>query len=119
MYYSSAYFKQVDVSSWEQQVDLFKFILATFKRLDYVFANAGIFESPFLASTSSKEVTFVKPDLKTLDVNNKGAFYTSSLAVQVFRTQEIVDGFRGKLVVTGSVVSVFYCLCMRGVFMTG
>jgi NAD(P)-dependent dehydrogenase (short-subunit alcohol dehydrogenase family) len=48
-------------------------------------------------------VEYVKPDMTTLRTNLDGVLYTSNAAVQVFRTQEIVQGFRGKIVLTGSV----------------
>jgi len=102
---SSAFFKRADVSVWEDQVELFKFAVLSLKRIDYVFANAGILESTFLTQTSSSVVEYVKPDMTTLRTNLDGVLYTSNAAVQVFRTQEIVQGFRGKIVVTASVAS--------------
>lgn len=102
---SSAFFFKVDVSDWDQQVELFKFAIEKLKRIDYVFANAGILETTFLGHTSPKYVEFVKPDLRTIDVDLVGALYTSNLATQVFRTQDVVDGFRGKIVFTASVAS--------------
>jgi len=101
----SAFHFKVDVTDWDQQVGLFKFAIDKLKRIDYVFANAGILETTFLGYTSPRQVEFVKPDLKTIEVNLVGALYTSNLAVQVFRTQHVVDGFRGKIVFTGSVAS--------------
>ncbi|KAF8336383.1 uncharacterized protein EI90DRAFT_2911538 [Cantharellus anzutake] len=101
----SAFYYKVDVTDWDQQVGLFKFAIEKLKRVDYVFANAGIVETTFLAYTSPTQVEFTKPDLRTIDVNLVGALYTSNLAAQVFRTQEVVDGFRGKIILTGSVAS--------------
>ena len=37
-----------------------------------------------------------------MDVNLTGALYTISAATQMFRTQPVLDGFRGKIVVTAS-----------------
>lgn len=101
----SAFYFKVDVRDWDQQVELFKFAIEKLKRIDYVFANAGIRETPFLEYTSPKQVKFVKPDLKAIEVNLVGALYTSNLAAQIFRTQRVVDGFRGKIIFTASVAS--------------
>ncbi|KAF9511063.1 hypothetical protein BS47DRAFT_1319298 [Hydnum rufescens UP504] len=101
----SAFFKKADVTVWEEQVDLFKVAVKSLKRIDYVVANAGILESRFLAHTSPSAVEYVKPDLTTLNINLIGVIYTSHIAAQTFRTQEIVQGFRGQIVVTASVAS--------------
>lgn len=100
---SSAFFCKTDVTKWEDQVHLFKRSLEDVKRIDYVFANAGILESTYLPHTSSEKVEWIKPDVSTIDVNVTGALYTCHLAAQVFRTQPIIDGFRGKALVTASV----------------
>ncbi len=108
---SSAFCFKVDVRDWDQQVELFKFAIEKLNRIDYVFANAGIRETPFLEYTSPKQVKFVKPDLKAIEVNLVGALYTSNLAAQIFRTQRVVDGFRGKIIFTASVAySLSHCL---------
>jgi len=101
----SAFFHKVDVTKWQDQVHLFKVILQYVNRLDYVFANAGVLESTFLGHTSSEEVEFVEPDMSAITINVFGALYTCQLAAQVFRTQSLVEGFRGKMVITASVAS--------------
>jgi len=101
----SAFFKQVDVTDWDQQVELFKYVIEHVDRLDYVFANAGILESTFLGSTSSSTFEYKKPDMSTVTINLHGVLYSSTLAAQVFRTQPLVNGFRGKIVATASVAS--------------
>ena len=113
---SSAFFHHVDVSNFEIQVDFFKEALKQVPtgRIDYVFPNAGIAESTYLADPDPgtaegglpKLETFVKPDLLTIDVNLNGVLYTTSLATQLFRTQPLVDGFRGKIVITTSITWV-------------
>jgi len=100
---SSAFFHKADVTKWQDQVYLFKVTLQHINRLDYVFANAGVLESTFLGHTSSEEVEFIEPDMSTLTINVVGALYTCQLAAQVFRTQPLVEGFRGKMVITASV----------------
>lgn len=101
--FSSAFFHKADVTKWQDQVQLFKLALEDVKRIDYVFANAGILESMYLGYTPAEKVEFVEPDLTTINVNVIGALYTCQLATQVFRTQDLVEGFRGKIVVTASV----------------
>lgn len=92
---------------WEDLVELFKFTLANVNRIDYVFPNAGIAESNYLSPTSTTEMQYVKPNLATIDVDLIGVLYTTSLAVQAFRIQPIIDGFRGKIVVTASIMYVY------------
>lgn len=100
---SSAFFHKADVRKWQDQVQLFNSALVEVKRIDYVFANAGVLESTFLAHTSSENVEYVEPNMTTINTNVVGALYTCQLAAQVFRTQPLVEGFRGKIVITGSV----------------
>jgi len=101
----SAFFYKTDVTKWDEQVHLFKTALEQVKRIDYVFANAGILESTYLPYTSYEKIEWTQPNLSTLDVNITGVLYTSHLAAQVFRTQPIVEGFRGKIVITASVAA--------------
>lgn len=99
----------MDVSKWASQVQLFKFAVESVGRIDYVYANAGIIEPPWLPPASSITKLgddFLEPDLGVISVNVNGTLYTANLAVQVFRRQELVDGIRGKLIVTASVASV-------------
>lgn len=47
------------------------------------------------------------PDLKVIEINTTGTLYTVHLALAYFRAQEPVDGWRGKIVVTGSNASIY------------
>ncbi|KAF8314428.1 NAD(P)-binding protein [Clavulina sp. PMI_390] len=114
---NSAFFVRTDVTKWEDQVSLFRFIINQphTPRIDYVFANAGLFETPFLppmTSTSLDGVDWSEPPMKGFEVNAKGVMYTSQLAAQIMRTQSLVDGFRGKIIVTASVAAFAAIGCM-------
>ncbi|KAF7320746.1 NAD(P)-binding protein [Mycena chlorophos] len=103
---------KADTTIWEEQLAGFHAATETFKRIDYVFANAGVAEHPWLqpfnASTAS-ERPFVKPDLSTTEINLKGQLYTAALALQTFERQapSSQSGFRGKLIMTSSVFGFF------------
>lgn len=102
---------KADTTSWEDQLAGFQQASSTFKRIDYVFANAGIAEHPWLPpfdpeTAASRPV--VKPDLSTANINLTGQLYTAALALQTFERQEIgPSGFRGKLILTASVFGYF------------
>ncbi|KAH8695625.1 glucose 1-dehydrogenase [Talaromyces proteolyticus] len=103
-----ASFAETDVSDWSSQAKAFTQAVRTFKRIDYVYAIAGINEKRWLTNDISGE--FQPPDLTVLDVDAKGLFYTVALAVQQFRRQELnSDGFRGKISVVGSVCGLYSC----------
>ncbi|KAJ7877961.1 NAD-P-binding protein [Mycena olivaceomarginata] len=97
---------QTDTTVWEDQLAAFQQANNTFKRIDYVFANAGIAEHPWLPPFDPETATsrpLVKPDLATADINLTGQLYTAALALQTFECQEIgPSGFRGKLILTAS-----------------
>lgn len=64
--------------------------------------RAGIAEIPFLPRESSPE--FVKPNLRTLEVDLHGQLFTSALALQQFQKQSYGPrGYKGKLILTCSV----------------
>ncbi|KAM0712478.1 hypothetical protein Q7P37_011574 [Cladosporium fusiforme] len=101
---------EVDVSSWDSQVAAFEKVVATFKVIDVVVVNAGVGEKVFIPNDGGKGQGFVKPDLRILSVDLDGFLYTSALAVQQMRRQEVGDdGLRGKIIGTASVCG-FYCV---------
>ena len=88
---------EVDVSSWESQLAAFEKTLEAVQRLDIVIVNAGVTEAMFVPNDGGKGQGFVKPNLRTLDINLNGFLYTSALAIQQMRRQEIDgDGIRGR-----------------------
>ncbi|KAF7297457.1 NAD(P)-binding protein [Mycena indigotica] len=103
---------KADTTVWEEQLAGFQLAVETFKRIDYVFANAGVAERPWLppfdpAAAASRPLT--KPNLSTADINLTGQLYTAALALQTFERQEPSEqsGFRGKLIMTASVFGFF------------
>jgi NAD(P)-dependent dehydrogenase (short-subunit alcohol dehydrogenase family) len=88
---------RVDVSSWESQVAAFEKAIEAAPRLDLVLVNAGIGEEVFVPNDGGKGRGFVKTNLGTLDIDLTGFLYTSALAIQQMRRQEIdADGLRGR-----------------------
>jgi NAD(P)-dependent dehydrogenase (short-subunit alcohol dehydrogenase family) len=88
---------RVDVSSWESQVAAFEKAIEAAPRLDLVLVNAGIGEEVFVPNDGGKGRGFAKPNLGTLDIDLTGFLYTSALAIQQMRRQEIdADGLRGR-----------------------
>lgn len=100
---SSAFFQHVDVTKYDSQVSLFTAARSLVPRVDYVFVNAGISDDGMLLHPDNQpRGTFVPPNIAVLDVNLNGAVYSTTLAVQLLRDQEVVNGWRGKIVVTAS-----------------
>ncbi|GAA6032942.1 hypothetical protein JCM8097_000058 [Rhodosporidiobolus ruineniae] len=91
-----------DVTSWEDQVALFKHAQSSYGHIDVVFANAGITtDAPILDSTS-EEVQ--KPDTRALDINLTGVVYTATLAHHYLA--KLNPRKEGKtLLITGSLAS--------------
>ena len=88
---------EVDVSSWESQLAAFEKALKVVQRLDIVIINAGVGETAFVPNDGGKGQGFVKPNLRILDIDLNGFLYTSALAIQQMRRQEIDDdGVRGR-----------------------
>lgn len=91
---------QVDIEDWESQKEGFSAAVKECGRIDYVFHLAGIPEQPWLPELEPQREeagTFVKPNLKLIEVNSKGSLYSAGLAIQQFRRQQPNQhGFRGK-----------------------
>ncbi|KAL1605052.1 hypothetical protein SLS60_004595 [Paraconiothyrium brasiliense] len=106
---SKVHYAGTDVSSWDSQHSAFKQALQALKgRIDYVFPIAGIGEGKWLPfAEESSEGDFVKPNLRTLEVDLTGVFYTVALAVQQFRRQEKDEqGWKGKLGLVASICGI-------------
>ncbi|KAF8317873.1 NAD(P)-binding protein [Clavulina sp. PMI_390] len=105
---NSTIFIRTDVTSWDDQVHLFRTTMSNplTPRIDYVYANAGLYETAYLppmTSSSPDAIDWSKPALKAFEVNSISVLYTCQLAAQVMRTQSIVNGFRGKIIATASI----------------
>lgn len=99
----SAKFVRCDVTKWEDQLQLFAEAASFTGKVDYVVANAGIclkdevftfsgrLQSRFagyrLIFPKGKDREPTKPDMAVVDVNLKGALYTTKLALHYFLKQ--------------------------------
>lgn len=94
------------MTKWDEQVALFTAAKALVPRVDYVFVNAGVSFDGLLLHPENQPEEFVPPNLTVLDINLYGMVYSVNLAVQLLRAQEVVEGFRGKIIVTASLAYV-------------
>lgn len=80
-------YKQTDVTSWSSLLALFNHAVATNKRIDHVFANAGIGGgSDYLSETFDPEThELCEPSSPTLDINLKGMINTAYLGLYHLR----------------------------------
>ncbi|KAL2793781.1 hypothetical protein BJX66DRAFT_338513 [Aspergillus keveii] len=110
-------FHLCDVTSWENQAQVFDEVYAAKGRVDIVFANAGIAETGSLFTTTGDKP--LKPDLKTYDVDLTGAMYTVSLATfYISKNQPSPStGLRGSIICTGS-NSGLYPLSLAPIYTT-
>ncbi|ENH72180.1 15-hydroxyprostaglandin dehydrogenase [NAD+] [Fusarium oxysporum f. sp. cubense race 1] len=82
-------FVQCDATVWEDQVRLYKEAaqLSSSGKIHYVIANAGTTKEDQTFTFDGKDQEPQKPDLQVIDVNLKGALYTSKLAMHYFVSQ--------------------------------
>lgn len=94
-------FRQTDVSDWDQLAALFAAAWATWGRIDFHAANAGIDDRESLYGPTSRDGSDepAKPDVSTVGVDLVSVIYGVRLAVHYFRKNEVPGG---KIVVTGS-----------------
>jgi NAD(P)-dependent dehydrogenase (short-subunit alcohol dehydrogenase family) len=99
---SSVPFQKADVTSWKQQVDVFKAAEKQYGRIDHVFANAGITPTTSLFEEDVDDNgDLLPPDLNTLNVNLIGCMYTVKLGIFYIKK----NPNRGSIVMTASVAS--------------
>ncbi|KAF7867368.1 hypothetical protein EAF04_005451 [Stromatinia cepivora] len=82
-----AKFVKCDVTKWEDQLQLFAEAALFAGKVDYVVANVGICLNDEIFTFAGKDQEPTKPDLTTVDVNLKGALYTTKLALHYFVKQ--------------------------------
>ncbi|KAL1900980.1 hypothetical protein Sste5346_002043 [Sporothrix stenoceras] len=102
----AATFYTGDVSDYDSQAKCFQAAWDTYGRLDLVCLNAGIIDrSPLyiLQHRNSSDIP-PAPDLKCTDVNVKGVYYGTQLAIHFMR-KNVVPG--GSIVVTASASSLY------------
>jgi NADP-dependent 3-hydroxy acid dehydrogenase YdfG len=97
------------VRNYEQLSSTFDQIFNGNRRLDFVFANAGIAEFGDYYATQPDTGIPPKPDLGVVEVNLDGALYTSYLAMHYFRrSPESSKGDRN-LIFTSSIGGIYPC----------
>ncbi|KAH7371148.1 hypothetical protein BKA66DRAFT_444323 [Pyrenochaeta sp. MPI-SDFR-AT-0127] len=99
---SSVPFLRVDVTSWKDQVELFKAAEKHYGKIDHVFANAGIGATVTLMEDYVDEHgDLLPPNMKTFNINMTGCVYTVKLAIHHLKKNP--NG--GSIVATASVSS--------------
>jgi NAD(P)-dependent dehydrogenase (short-subunit alcohol dehydrogenase family) len=77
---------KVDVTSWTEQVALFKAASTHYGCIDHVFANAGIGRTfTLLEDDLDENGDLLPPRLNTMNVNLLGCMYTVKLAIHYLR----------------------------------
>lgn len=83
-------FAKVDLADWNSQVKAFtQAVTALHGRIDYVYGIGGIGERRWLPKEVKNSHEFEMPDLSVLDIDLTGVLYTTALAVQQGRRQEV------------------------------
>jgi NAD(P)-dependent dehydrogenase (short-subunit alcohol dehydrogenase family) len=99
---SSVPFRKVDVTSWKEQVELFKAAEKEYGKIDHVFANAGIAPTMSLLEEDVDENgDLLPPKLNTLNVNLNGCMYTVKLGIYYLKK----NSQGGSIVMTASASS--------------
>lgn len=79
-------FHQADTSNYGGLARNFDSIFSSSgKRLDFVFANAGVIERTNFYASAGESGSVAEPDLRTIQVNLNGVIYTTVLAAHYFR----------------------------------
>jgi len=104
---SNAVFYKSNVAIWDDQVAVFEKTRMKWGRIDFVAANAGIGNDILLDTKSdSLDGPPKEPDFLTIDVNLKGAIFTSQLALHYFRRNP-PEAIGGKIVITSSIAGLY------------
>ncbi|GAB1737379.1 hypothetical protein NU219Hw_g1525t1 [Hortaea werneckii] len=102
-------FVRADIRSWDDQKKVFEIAQSRSpsRSVDIVIANAGISRSSgdSLWTLDDPDAEPTKPDLKIVEVNMNGTFYTWKLATHYFRKQAEADDRDRCFIITGSMVA--------------
>ncbi|KAF2764545.1 NAD(P)-binding protein [Teratosphaeria nubilosa] len=102
-------FHKTDVADYAAQASAFKSaFLSSGRRLDFVFANAGVIEKKnfYAKHETDDDEPPPSPNLLSIDVDLKGVVYTAYLALHYFR-QSPKEGRDASLVLTASCGSLY------------
>ncbi|KXH34540.1 15-hydroxyprostaglandin dehydrogenase [Colletotrichum simmondsii] len=99
-------FHQVDVAEYESQARCFQETWDKYGRLDLVCTNAGIFDqsSLYILNHRHSDIIPPKPNLKCTDINVKGVYYGTQLAIHFMRKNKVPGG---TIVATASAASLY------------
>ncbi|KAK4203192.1 hypothetical protein QBC40DRAFT_318623 [Triangularia verruculosa] len=99
-------FKKCDVSSWEEQAQVFKDLYDNeFEgKIDIVVANAGVSERGYttLVEQETGGEGPSKPDLSVLDINLSGVIYSVKLGIYYMDLKPAAEAERGLIICTAS-----------------
>ncbi|KAI1489641.1 hypothetical protein F5X96DRAFT_599395 [Biscogniauxia mediterranea] len=104
---SATAFHQVDVNSWQSLSSAFENVFRAEKRLDFVFANAGVMEKGGFYARHDTGSPPPPPDESCIDVNLKGIVRTAYLAQHYFRGNADGTAKDRVLVMTSSVAGIY------------
>jgi 15-hydroxyprostaglandin dehydrogenase (NAD) len=107
---SNTLFIKTDVTSWDQQANLFQKGYEWQGRLDFFAANAGIDDRDDIFASITSENPPKQPNLKTFEVNLFGTYYGIKLAAHYFSLDSTKAGKPkpgGKIVVTSSAAGIY------------
>lgn len=102
--FPAASFHQVDVTDYEALATAFASAFSKHKRLDFVFANAGVALEPVSSQQNgevSPEGPPPAPATPILDINLRSVIYTTHLAQHYFKLSTVTPSVRS-LVITAS-----------------
>ncbi|KAJ5811452.1 hypothetical protein N7474_007753 [Penicillium riverlandense] len=106
---SNAQFVKCNITSWDDQVEMFEAAIANspHKSCDIVIANAGISRASGddLWPLDDPNAPPVKPELNIVNVNLIGTMYTWKLAIHYFRKQPDTEDRDRCFIITGSMVA--------------
>lgn len=106
----TAFFTACDVSSYASQCAMFQAVWDKWGRIDVFIANAGGIDrdSKYNLRRRDEPVTSLppEPDTTCTDVDYKGVIYGIVLATHFMRPHNSIQGTRGKIIVTGSIVGI-------------
>lgn len=110
-----AHFHHCDVTDYQALANTFHSIYQIERRLDFVYANAGILERTDLYAVPETEGDKPPPapDMLVVDINMKGVMATCWLAMHYFRQTKmqkgssVEDDWEGSLVATASSAGLY------------
>jgi NAD(P)-dependent dehydrogenase (short-subunit alcohol dehydrogenase family) len=77
---------KADVTSWKEQLDVFKAAEQKYGKIDHIFANAGIGKTMSLLDDGVDENgDLLPPTLNTININLIGVLYTVKLAIHYLK----------------------------------